>query len=284
MSKSEPTSGAGSNAIGFDPITYIVGRTLVISVLSVTFTLLTVASLKGPASAQVPPSFEIKVIPVSDHAVKGQPFTYTVAVTNVSSTPAANIAINIDIPDSTEFINTRHSSLKWYGGTPFSDPSIKVDQITLFTLDKIEANEVFVFDMIVEVLPDVDQAVVVEAYSVATLEGEILVSGSGLNTPVRAPTSTPRPTPAPSPTPIMTPTSISSGSDSGAIDTSGPQSPTATPEALTDHSSDQSGMSPAATSSDKSLENPVSSIAILAMIGVIFALIIIGIGWFVRRK
>lgn len=283
MSKSNSVAAASDAESGLRLIANLVGQKFIILPISLAYTLLILGSLSLVALAQELPSFEIGVSPVGDHAVTGQPFTYTVAVTNVGSTALANVTINIDIPDGTEFVNTRHSSLKWYGGTPFSDPNIKVDQITLFTLDDIEPEEAFVFDVIVKVLPEVDQSLVVEAISVATLEGEILASGPIINTPVREPTSTPRPTlpplPTPTGTPAATPTLPAPSAGSGVGDLASPTSP-----AVADVPSEHSGGPEAAASPGNPLGYSVWSIAILAIIGVILVLIVVGIGWFVKRK
>ena len=123
-------------------------------------------------------------------------------MTNISPTPLDTTFINVDIPAQSSFIAVQHSNPKWYGGSPH--PDAPQELITLFSPEIIEPGEVFIFDMIVEVVPENEDQVALETYNVTDAEGEIIASGQAIQLPIFTPTPTPQPTNTPFPT--FTPT------------------------------------------------------------------------------
>jgi uncharacterized repeat protein (TIGR01451 family) len=251
-------------------------------------TLVILGDFNASTLAQELPPFEISVVPQAEYAVINHPFTYTVTVANVSQIPLNNTFVTIDIPTGTKFINTQHSSLKWYGGNAFADPSIEVEQITLYSLENIEPGETFKFDMLVKVLPEANQQIVVEDYQVTTLDGDILVSGLPVKTQVL--TAAPSPTPLSSPTPTATPTSASST----AYRTPTPQTsanaassiPQATESTQTDITTNVNADEAASTSTadNRTFELPSFPIIILIAIGSLLLLAAIGARWIFKKK
>ena len=162
--------------------------------------ILELSSLSPNALAQEPSPFEISVIPLGDHAVSGQPFTYTVTITNVSQQTLGNVFVNVDVPEGTKFVKTHHLSEKWYGGVSNSDPNAIIEQVKLFALEGIQPGEVFSFEMMVDVFPETKKQIAVDAFNSTTLKGDVLAVGTPVSIVVQTPTPTPSPTPLPSPT------------------------------------------------------------------------------------
>ena len=158
------------------------------------------------AQAQAPSPFEISVIPAAEHAVSGETFTYTVVVTNISQAPLQNAFINVEVPKGTKFLHTRYSNAKWYGGNSFADPDTPVEQVRLFTPEEVEADETFIFEMVVEIIPEAAQEIAVDSYNVTVMDSDTFASGPAIITEVLDPTATLTSTPLPSPSPTRTAT------------------------------------------------------------------------------
>lgn len=266
-------------------------RFLIRLVIPFIYALAALSSLSLLTLAQAPSPFEMSLIPQNESAVAGDLFTYTVVITNVSQPPVQDFTfINIKIPDGMKFVNTRHSSRKWYGGNPYPDPDFKVDQITLHTSEAIEFNEVFAFEMIVEVLPEVDQPIVIEEYGVTTAEGEALASGSPIQiqvlSPTPGPTSLDSPTPTVSVTPPPTLTAIPASfpTPQANRDADTP-TPGPTVVALADAGVVDATPTPiVAEAPPETVENSSSFSPMWAIGGAVLALILIGLVWFLRAK
>jgi len=241
-------------------------KIVIICLLSATLKL---SSLSLIALAQEPSPFEISVIPLGDHAVSGQPFTYTVTITNTSQQALGNVFVNVDVPEGTKFVRTRHLSEKWYGGNPMADPSAVVEQVKLFALEGIQPGEVFSFEMIVEVLPETEEQIAVDAFNSTTLKGDVLAVGAPVSVEVQTPTPTPSPTPTSSPTPRPTHTAtmaLVAANDASAT-------PIQTPE----HPTQQVISSETETHSS-------SILGIVAGGAILMVLIFIGIIWILKKQ
>ena len=69
------------------------------------YTLVSLSAFAALALAQAPAPFEIRVAPQAEFAVAGQPFTYTVVITNVSQTPVKDVIVFMETPAGTTFAN-----------------------------------------------------------------------------------------------------------------------------------------------------------------------------------
>ncbi len=156
------------------------------------------------AHAQETTPFKIDIIPQADHVAAGELLTYTVTITNISQTTLPNGAVEIEVPQGTKFLNTRYSSLKWYGGNPVADPDFKLKKIKILTIETIEPGETFTFEMIVRVLAETTQEIVIENYRALDLIEQVSATGPPIKTQVTpVPTLTPLPTSTPSRTPTF---------------------------------------------------------------------------------
>jgi uncharacterized repeat protein (TIGR01451 family) len=162
------------------------------------------------AQAQESTPFQIRLIPAAEHAVSGQPFTYTVIITNVSPAPVQSAVINVDVPDGTKFLRTHYIDPKWYGGNSYADPNLTVERVQLLTPETIEVGEIFTFTLVVEVLAEPDEAVRLDDYQVTAIEDRASTSGPVVAVAVRQATPTPTitssPSPSASPSPTASPT------------------------------------------------------------------------------
>lgn len=250
--------------------------------------ILALSSFSLLALAQEPTPFEISIIPQADYAILGQPFTYTVVVTNVSQTPTANIFVKIKIPEGTTHNDARATDLKWFGGNPY--PGTSVEEIIWFTPEAIAPGEMANFELIVNVLPENSaQQLVNKDYIVTQGEGveDVLASGPPVITQLLAaePTPTPRPTPFATASPLPTsmapsPTSVAKLNVTATRTIS---NPIATP--IIPRSTDVASTAvpiPEVTAQATTSQLP-SFIITLVIIGLV-VLVIIGLVWFFIRK
>jgi len=157
--------------------------------------------------AQAPPSFEISLPPQVDHAVSGQPFTYTLAITNVSQSPLKDIVVRVATPAGTTLIDTYFANPNWLvGGVQRG----KAGEIIWLTQQPIAPGEGMTFDFAVNISPDLaDQQLIMEEYVVATMEDrQPLAAGPSLKTPVLTVPPTPLPTVQAINTPAPTSTAV----------------------------------------------------------------------------
>ncbi len=224
------------------------------------------------ALAQEPSPFEISVIPLGDHAVSGQPFTYTVTITNTSQKALGSVFVNVDVPEGTKFLRTHHLSQNWYGGSPDADPNIQVKEITLFSFEPVSPSEVFSFEMIVEVLPETREVVAIETFNSTTFKGNVLAAGDSIITQVQTPTPTPTPTPTSTPLPTSTPSPATTTAAQRAADSVSTPTPTIS-------------INSTETVASTSIEaNPSLFITIIAGVGLLLILVLIGVMWLLKRR
>lgn len=233
--------------------------------------LLFLSGLTVVASAQEPAPFEISVIPQADQATAGEPFTYTVTITNVGETLVDTTVITVDVPEGTNFVNTRHLSEKWYGGNALPDPDIEIEEIILYTAETIQAAEVFSFSMIVNVDVDVENEIAIEDYGIITEKDGLSASGPPVQVKVSSPTPTFTPIIPPTPTSTYTPTPSPTNSEV----------PTPTPPL----NSRENTVTPSPTLQNLSQATANEWSGQFFLIGgVSFILFIIGIIWFLRKR
>lgn len=157
------------------------------------------------ALAQESPPFEINVIPQAEYAMAGQPFTYTIVVTNVGQTPIKDVFIKAETPPETTFLDTNYTDVNWNirGVRPGES-----GEIYLFTQEPVQPEQVVIFELILNVPPTFNQReLVLEGYTLAIDNIEnVLVSGPSVKTPLltATPTATTLPLTSPSPSVFTT--------------------------------------------------------------------------------
>ena len=237
-------------------------------------TLSTLSRVNPVVFAQEPSPFEISVVPLNEHAVSGQPFTYTVTITNVSQTPLETVFINVDVPEGTKFLRTQHLSQNWYGGSPDADPNIQIEELTLFSFEPVKPNEVFSFEMIVEILPETQEEIAIETFNSTTFTGNVLAAGASIKTEVQTPTPTSTPTPTPVPT--STPSPAATTAALRAAD----NAPTSTPIIPINSTETIIQSNP----SREVTANPSLLITIIAGAGFLLLLVLGGSIWLLKRR
>jgi uncharacterized repeat protein (TIGR01451 family) len=237
---------------------------------------LLLSSLPFVVSAQNPAPFEITVIPAADFAVSGQPFTYTVVITNVSETAIENVAIKSETPKGTTFVGTEYKNVDWAVRRP--DPG-GVGEVLWYTQTPVDPGEVVDFDLVF--LPETGQEIINEGYTIIVGSLDNLVASSpDILTEIVTPTPSPSPTPIPPTTTSLPPT---------ATPTSLPEeTPTQLPDvAQVVTQTVSSSPSPAATPTEEGQTTSFilfSSTILLIMAGIIVFVFFIGLIWFIRRK
>ncbi|MBE7556636.1 MAG: DUF11 domain-containing protein [Anaerolineales bacterium] len=166
-----------------------------VSMMAVQFTLAIIALLSFcmVALAQEPASFEISLIPQADHAVSGQPFTYTLTITNAGQSPLKDIVVRAKTPAGTTLIDTYFANANWLvGGVQRG----KAGEIMWVTQQPIASGEGMTFDFAVSVSPDLaGQQLIMEEYLVTPMgDNQPLAVGPSVKIPVLAVPPTPLPT------------------------------------------------------------------------------------------
>jgi uncharacterized repeat protein (TIGR01451 family) len=193
--------------------------------ITITLLIYTLASLSAFAAlalAQAPAPFEIRVVPQAEYAVAGQPFTYTVVITNVSQMPVKDVMVFTETPSGTIFAET-HQDVDWLiGGVYPGETGI----VGWNALEPIAPAQTITFELVVNVLPEmVNHQLVSQEYTIInTSNGNVMATSLPITIQVLAtkPTVTPSPIPTSTATNTTTPTTTSSPI-SISIPTSTPQ-------------------------------------------------------------
>lgn len=198
-----------------------------VSMMAVPFTLAIIALLSFcmAALAQELTTFEINLTPQADHAVSGQPFTYTLAITNVGQSPLKDIVVRAKTPAGTTLIDTYFANAKWLvGGVQRG----KAGEIIWVTQQPIAPGEGMTFDFAVSVSPDlVGQQLIMEEYLVTPMEdNQPLAVGPSVKIPVL--------TAPPTPSPIIQVVDTTAPTSTLAPPTPLPANPTLTSTSSTD--------------------------------------------------
>jgi len=227
--------------------------------------------------AQTPPSFDISLTPQTDYAVAGQPFAYTVTITNTGAAPLSDVVVKIALPQGTSFLRTEYTNPSWMSGGLQRG---ETGEFFWLTEEAINPNEAVTFDLYVEVLPNKQQELVNNDYTVTTREDieQVIASGPSIRTSVLTPTPTPTPTPSPTslptPAPLPTETPLPAATQvvaqSTATLTYQPNG-SATPVQVTVAQESQTRFSP--------LTLILGGVALL-----FFATVAIGLVWFFKRR
>jgi hypothetical protein len=163
-----------------------------VSMMAVQFTLALVVlfGFSMRTLAQESASFEISLTPQPHYAVSGQPFTYTLAITNVSQSPLKDIVVRVKTPVGTTLVDTYFANSNWLvGGVQRG----KGGEIIWVTQQPIAPGEGMTFDFVVNVSPDLaGQQLVLDEYQVTPIEdNQPLGVGPSVKIPVLAALPTP---------------------------------------------------------------------------------------------
>jgi uncharacterized repeat protein (TIGR01451 family) len=202
------------------------------------FILVFFSILSGLVLAQEPTSLEISLVPQIEFAVAGQPFTYTVVVTNTGPATTENLIIFTQTPTGTTFARTGDAP-NWFISKP--GPG-ETGAIGWATRDPIAAGAVIKFNLVVNVLPNmVNQQLTSHQYGIASMGGsDLIASGSAVEVnvvaipPTATPTATPTVTPIPTSTSMPTPTLLPIHEPAPTPTDSLAQPPAATPAVATE--------------------------------------------------
>jgi uncharacterized repeat protein (TIGR01451 family) len=208
-------------------------------------------------------------MPWTEFATAGQPFTYTIVVTNVSQTPLQNVIIVVKTPKGTTY---RDSDLiagkRWLGGF---NPG-QSGEISWLTQETIAPGDEAVIELVVNVLPEAGQQLINESYFVTTLDDfeGATVTGPPIETQVLLPpTPTPVPSAIPSPTTVTSPTSPAPTAISKA---EAQQKPVDTPVPV-----------PAAAPQTDPAQTASVPTTLIAIIGFGLFIVVAGLIWFLKR-
>jgi uncharacterized repeat protein (TIGR01451 family) len=179
-------------------------RFVSVTALLCIYTLVALQNFSLLTLAQEPAPFEISLTPQADQAISGQPFTYTVTITNVSRSPLKDIIVFMETPTGTTFANTRQN-VNWFVTNPLPG---EVGKIGWTTLEPMLPGEVVNLELSVNVLMETpDQQLINKEYGIVPMGGgDIIAFGPPIKTQLLLPT--PTATSAPSPTTVATDTSI----------------------------------------------------------------------------
>ncbi|MDX1523083.1 MAG: hypothetical protein R3264_15765, partial [Anaerolineae bacterium] len=149
--------------------------------------------------AQEPSPFEIKIIPAADFAVRGEPFTYTVVISNVSESAIKDVAVQSVIPTGAIFSETQYTNTDWVVRKP------KIGQTGIIrwaTQSLVPPQEVVRFDLVVNLLPNEEELISQDYTIVVGSLDNVVTSTAGSVTKIL------QPTPTPTVTPVSTPTTV----------------------------------------------------------------------------
>jgi hypothetical protein len=220
--------------------------------------------------AQEPAAFEMSVIPWSEQAVAGEPFTYTVVVTSLHPTPVQDIIVFMRTPTGTTFAGTYQDN-KWF--VSGLGPG-EVGMVGWTTLEPISSSQIITFELGVNVLPEMaNQLLVNDEYGIVFMnEDELIGSGPPLETEVLVGLPTATPLPTNTPTPVQLPTTTPSNMPViPAVANTATPSPTATIPLIQ-------------TETDQAPPVSTNRTLIITMAITLILFASIGLIWFLKRK
>ena len=243
------------------------------------------SSLSVLALAQEPSPLEITVLPQAEFAVAGQPFTYTIVLTNVSQSPVHDVIVYTETPTKTTLIEIQQP-VNWLTGG--ARPG-ETGAIVWNTLDPVAPTQVVTFELAVNVLPEMaNQQLVSKEYVIITKAGgEILATSPPINTQVLAVAPTPPPAPSSTATPTRTATPTATLTYTPSPSPS--PTPSTQPESTVANTATPFPTSP----SSKALSPPSSpsattttsfSTAVIIITLLVLGIGIIGLVWFFKRR
>jgi uncharacterized repeat protein (TIGR01451 family) len=213
-------------------------------------------------------------MPWTEFATAGQPFTYTIAITNVSQTSIQNVIVVVKTPKGTTY---RDSDLdagqRWLtGGFSPGQPG----EISWLTQEAIAPGDEAVIKLVVNVPPEAGMQLINESYFVTTLDDfdAAVVSGPPIETQVlMPPTPTPLPTVTPSPT---------------ALATIASRATTTAPTAISKAESqpipvDMPVLAPTVVSRTDAAQTASVPTSVMVVIGLVLLTIVAGLIWFLKR-
>lgn len=259
-------------------------RFVSVTALLCIYTLMALQNFSLLTLAQEPAPFEISLTPQAEYAVSGQPFTYTIVVTNISQQALKDVFVKVRTPEGTVFVDTYFAQPNWFVGRVQGG---QAGEIIWLTQEPVAPGEVVTFDLVVNVLPErAGQQLINEEYVVATIDNnQPIASGPSIKTQVLTPTPTPSPTAqvADTPTPTVTssPTPQPQASSNLATSTPTPRA-SFTPASQADTTIASVATSAPAAVSQNTSSSSISTFAIIGLSGLI--LLIVGLVWFWKHR
>jgi hypothetical protein len=239
-----------------------------------------------PTLAQEPAPFEISLTPQADFAVSGQPFVYTLTITNVSQTPSKDVIIKAKTPEGSVLADSYFTNPEWFvGGVQRGESG----EVIWLTQQPVTPGEVITFDLVVNILPElVGHQLINDEYVVMTMNNnQVIASGPPIKTQVLSFPPTPSPvvpvaeTIAPTVPPLSaqqlqtTPNLASSTPTPGA-------SFVATSQANLGSAEDNESLPPeVAQNTTSATSSSVTTFAIIGLSGLL--LFIVGLLWFRKQ-
>lgn len=257
---------------------HLVRRCASVAVTLSIYTLVALTGLSLLALAQEPPPFEISVIPQAEYAIAGQPFTYTVVITNISQMPIKDVLINVKIPDGSTLIDTYFVNPNWLVGGAQRG---QAGEVIWYTQEPVTPAETANFDLVVNVLPEsLNRQLVNQDYLVTTLNNSgLIASGPPIRTQVLGAAPTPSPTFEATRTSTPTP-QTSSGIPNGAPTTI--SSATQTPQPISAGTASATAIPSSENPISKTLSRFTFNTLIFGLL--VLALIIIGLAWLLKKR
>ncbi len=215
---------------------------------------------------------DIRLIPQIEYAVAGEPFTYTLAVTNVSQIAVDDVLVFAQTPTGTTFIRAGAAPNWAVSGLPAGETG----NVLWTPRAPVPPGEAINFDLVVQVPPEmVDRQLVSSQYGFALAgSSEVSLSGRVVKIDVLAarPTPTLVPTATPTTLPTASPTATHTLQPTATATTTETPVPTATrpPEAAA-----KTPVSSLRTGPEWSTILAGLALAVLVVAGVIF--------WYFRR-
>ncbi len=145
--------------------------------------------------AQEASALSIGIVPQTEYAVAGQPFTYTAVITNAGRIPVKGVIIFTETPTGTTLLKT-HQQANWLVGGVHRG---ETGAVLWNAQEPVAPTQIVTFELAVNVLAEMSKRLLVSrAYTIITRpDGELIAVGPPITTQVLAafPTATPVPSP-----------------------------------------------------------------------------------------
>jgi uncharacterized repeat protein (TIGR01451 family) len=209
-------------------------------------------------------------VPQAEYAVAGQPFTYTVVITNVSQALVKDVIVFMETPPGTTFASASQNPGWFTSGLGFGETG----KVGWATMEAITPGTRVAFELGLNVLPEMaHKPLVSDQYAIVSLGGDDIIA-TGLPIKIQVLATPPTATPVPSPT--VTPTSTSTPTATPLATSTPFPTPTQAVTPVPDTTSQTDTISEA---------TPSSSMTLWVVIGLPMLIIVItAMTWFLRRR
>ena len=248
---------------------FFIHRSLKVTAIWLAFILGAFVSFNSLVLAQTPATFEVSIEPQAEFAVAGQPFTYTIVITNIGREAVNEVAIITELPTGTTLIDL-HQNAAWLVGGP--GPG-KAGVIVWNTLEPMAPTQVATFELVVNILPEmIDRSLVSKECLVISKQGaKVLGEGQFVTSQVLA--AQPTPTALPS----ATATTPATATPVPLVTTPTPTVQLAPPTTVA------ASVKPA-SAAESALKTPSRFSSSILLILVVFGAGFVGLTWFLKRR